>query len=88
MNVLFALNLNIKRHVHADYHINTMQRPLPLDPTDCKLAIRHLNGTNNTHRNSSNFNNSFTFFDDIKKQQLLERYQPLFQVTRLSTYHC
>ena len=64
-----------------------MERPLPLDPTECKLAIRHLNGTNHPQLNSYNYNNSFTFFDDIKKQQHFERYQPRFQITRLNYYH-
>ena len=50
-----------RRHDHADYSINTMERPLPLDPTDCKLAIRHLNGTDNRQLSSYNYNNSFTF---------------------------
>ena len=76
-----------RRHDHADYHKNTMERPLPLDPTECKLAIRHLNGNNNPQFNSYNYNNSFTFFDEIKKQQRLERYQLRFQITRLNTYH-
>ena len=64
-----------------------MERSLPLDPTECKLAIRHLNGTANAQLNFYNYNNSFTFFDDMKKQQLLEKYQPRFRITRLNTYH-
>ena len=63
-----------------------MERPLPLDPTKSKLAIHHFNGTNNPQLNSYKHINAFTFFDDIKKQQLLERYQPRFQITRLNTY--
>ena len=64
-----------------------MELPLPLDLTECKLAIRHLNGTDNTQLNSYNYNNYFTFFDGIKKQQLFERYHPRFQTTRLNAYH-
>ena len=37
--------------------------------------------------NSYNYNNSFTFFDGGKKQQLLERFQSRFQITRLKTNH-
>ena len=76
-----------RRHNHADYQINTMERPLTFDPTECKLAIRHLHGTDNTQPNSYNNNRSFTFSHDIKKQQFLERYQLRFQITRLNTYH-
>ena len=63
-----------------------MERTLPMDPTECKLDS-HLNGTDNAHLNSCNYNNSFTIFDDFKKQQLLERYQPRFQITRLNSYN-
>ena len=64
-----------------------MERPLPLDSTECKNAIRHLNGTDNPQLKAYHYNNSFTFFPDVKQQQLLERYQPRFQVTKLNTYH-
>ena len=49
-----------------------MERPLALDPTECKLAIRHLNGTNNRQLNSYHYNNSFTFVDDIKNNDFLK----------------
>ena len=64
-----------------------MELPCPLESTECKLALCHLNGIDKTKFNSYNYNNSSTFFDDIKKHQLLERYQPRFQITRLTTYH-
>ena len=75
-----------RRHDPADYHIMTMERPLPFDPNECELAIRQLRGPESTQPNSYNYNNSFTFCDDIKKRQL-ERYHPRFQITRLNNYH-
>ena len=55
-----------------------MEHPIILDPNECKRAIRHLNGTGNLELDSYSYNNSFTFFPDIKKQQLLEKHQPTF----------
>ena len=49
-----------------------MERPRTSDPTEYKHAIRHLNGTDNPQRNACDYSNSFTFFDDIQKQRLLE----------------
>ena len=57
------------------------------DPTECKHAIRHLNGTNNPQLNAFNYSNSFTFFNDIQKQRLLETKQPPFRITKLNTFH-
>ena len=41
-----------RRHYRSDYHQKTMERPTecstgPLNPTECKHATRHLNGTDN-----------------------------------------
>ena len=76
-----------RRHDRTDYHQNTMERPRTLDPTDCKHAIRHLNGTNNPQLDAFNYSNSFTFFNDIQKQRLLETKQPPFRITKLNTFH-
>ena len=62
-----------------------MERPIQLDPMECKRTIRHLNGTGNPELDFYSYNTSFTFFDDIKKQQLLEQHQPRFQVDKLNT---
>ena len=59
-----------------------MECPRTLDPTECKQAIRHLNGTNNPQLDALNYSNSFTFFNDIQKQRLLETKQPLFRITK------
>ena len=75
------------RHDRTDYHQNTMERPLTLDPTECKHDIRHLNGTNNPHLDAFNYSNSFTFFIDIQKQRLLETKQPPFRITKLNHFH-
>ena len=76
-----------RRHDRTDYHQNTMERPRTLDPTECKHAIRHLNGTNNPQLDAVNYSNSFTFFDDIQKQRLLETKQPPFRITKFNTFH-
>ena len=55
-----------RRHDRTDYHQNTMERPRTLDPTECKHAIRHLNGTNNPQLNAFNYSNSFTFLTIFK----------------------
>ena len=64
-----------------------MERPRTLDPTECKHAIRHLNGTHNPQLDAFNYSNSFTFFNDIQKQRLLETKQPPFRITKLNIYH-
>ena len=76
-----------RRHDRTDYHQNTMERPRTLDPTECKHAIRHLNGTHNPQLDAFNYSNSFTFFNDIQKQRLLETKQPPFRIAKLNTYH-
>ena len=76
-----------RRHDRTDYHANTIPRPFTLDPTECKNAIRLLNGTDNPQLNSYNYNNSFTYFDDIVKQKTLEEKQPHFKVRKLNTFH-
>ena len=65
-----------------------MERPRTLDPTECKHAIRHLNGTHNPQLDVFNYSNSFTFFNDIQKQRLLETKQPPFRITKLNTLWC
>ena len=64
-----------------------MERPRTLDPTECKHAIPHLNGTNNPKLYAFIYSNSFTFFDDIQKHRLLENKQPAFRITKLNTFH-
>ena len=46
-----------------------------LDPTECKLGIRQLNGTDNPQQNAFDYSSSFTCFDDIQRQRLLETKQ-------------
>ena len=76
-----------RRHDGTDYHQNTMERPRTLDPTECKHAIRHLNGTNNPQLDAFYYNNSFPFFKDIQKQRLLETKPPPFRITKLNTFN-
>ena len=64
-----------------------MERPRTLDPTECKHAIRHLNGTNNPQLDAFKYTNSFTFSNNIQKQCLLETKQPTFRITKLNTFH-
>ena len=64
-----------------------MERPCTLDPTECKLAIRYFIENDNPQLNAFNYSNSFTFFEDIQKQSLLETEQPPFRITKLNTFH-
>ena len=64
-----------------------MERPRTLDPSECKLDIRHLNGTNNPQVDAFNYTNSFTFFNDIPNEPLLESKQPPFRITKHNTFH-
>ena len=64
-----------------------MERPRTLDPTECKQIIRHLNGTDKPQCNEFDYSTAFTFFDDIQSQRLLETKQPLFRITKLTTFH-
>ena len=63
-----------------------MKRPRTLEPTQGKLAIRNLNGTKNPQLDAFNYSNSFTLFDVIQKQRLLETRQPPFRITKLNTF--
>ena len=82
-------NIKYRRQDRTDYHMNTMERPFTLDPTECKLAIRNLNGTQNKQLNTFTHNTSFTYFNDYHKQHTLETTgkQPPFRIKELNTYH-
>ena len=71
---------------HTDYHINSLERPIILDPNECKNRIRFLNGTDNAELNQFHYNTSFTFFDDPSFQQRLETVQPPFKTEVFNTY--
>ena len=64
-----------------------MERPRTLDPTECKHDIRHIYGTDNSQLNAFDYSTSFTFFDDIQKQRLLETKQPAFRIPKLNTFN-
>ena len=64
-----------------------MERLRTFDPTECKHAIRHLNITKIPQLDVFNSSNSFTFFNDIQKQRLLETKQPPFRIIKLNTFH-
>ena len=82
-------NVKYRRQDRTDYHLNTIERPFTIDPTECKNAIRLLNGTDSPQLNAYNNNDSFTYFKDIKKQRTLETqgHQPPFRVTKLNSLH-
>ena len=69
-----------------NFHQNTKESPRILDPTKCKHAMRHLNDNENSQLNAFDFSSSFTFFDDIQKQRLLETEQPHFRIFKLNTF--
>ena len=74
----------------TDYHPNTMEHPRILEPTECKHAIRHLNGTHNPELNAFTLNASysFTFFDDFQKQRLLETKDIFFELPNSTHFTC
>ena len=65
--------LKNRLHDHTDCHQNTMERPRTLDPTECKHAIRHLNGTDNPQLIVFDYSNNFIFFDDIQKKASMKQ---------------
>ena len=64
-----------------------MKRLRTSDPTECKHAIRHLNGTDNPHVNAFDYSNSFSFFVANQKQRFLETKQPPFRDTYFNTFN-
>ena len=63
-----------------------MESPRTLDLTESKHTIRHLNGTDNPQLKAFDYSNSFTFFDDIQKQRLLETKQPPLEYLNLTHF--
>ena len=47
LNVKNLFDYKYRRHGRTESHQKIMERPRTLDPTDCKHAICHLNGTYN-----------------------------------------
>ena len=64
-----------------------MERPPTFDPTECKYAVCHFNGTDNPQLNTFEYSSSFTFSDDIQKQCFFETEEPPTRATKLNTYH-
>ena len=73
------------RHDRTDYHQNNMERLRTLDSRECIHVVRLLTGTDNPQLNAFDYSNSFSFFDGIQKQRLLETKQPPFHNTKSST---
>ena len=63
-----------------------MDRPRTWDVTECNRASRHLIGTYTHHLQAFGYSSSFTFFDDIRKQRLLEAKQIPFEISKLNPY--
>ena len=74
-----------RRYDREDYYVNGLKRPLVLNPTECKLQIRFLNGTSNPELNLYNHSQSFTYFDDFNYQNAVEAAQGPFRVTKIGT---
>ena len=49
-------------HDREDYHQNMMKRLRTLDPTECKHAIRPLNGTDNPQYHAFEYSSALIFF--------------------------
>ena len=61
-----------------------MPLPVTLDPSECKVIIRHLNGTNKLP-----YNKTFTLLEDHYFQERLEHYQTPFTEYQLNKmYTC
>ena len=74
------------RHDRTDYHQITMEPPRTLDPTECKYAICHLIGTDNSQLDAFNSSNFFTFFDDIKYNAFLKLSKSLSEQLNLAHF--
>ena len=46
-----------------DWHTNSMDLTIELDPTESKYSIRNLFGTDTAEMTFYSYNGSFTFFD-------------------------
>ena len=57
-----------------------MPLPITLDPLECKILIRHPNGTDNKILNNLNYNKTFTLLEDQYFQEQLEGFQIVFTV--------
>ena len=60
------------RSDRTDYHQNTMERPRTLGPTECKHAIRLLNGTDSPQPNSFDYSNFLPPLMIFKNNALLK----------------
>ena len=63
---------------------NTLPLPVTLDPSECKIIIRHLNGTNDKKMNKLQHNKTFTLLKDHYFQERIEQYQTPFTVYQLN----
>ena len=55
-----------------------MERPNTLDPTKCKHAVRHLNGTDNPQLNAFDYSKSFIFSMIFKNNASLKQNKLFF----------
>ena len=78
--------MNYRCNDGTDYHQKSKERPRTLDFTEYERAIRRLNGTDNPQLNAFDYRNSWTFFDDIQRQRLLETRQSPFRITKLNIF--
>ena len=58
-----------------------------MEPIDCKVVIRNLNGTDSTELNQYSYNDSVTHSDRLSFQVQIEKNQTPFTVTNLYTVH-
>ena len=65
----------------------TLPLPITLDPLECKILIRHPNGTNNKILNNFRYNCTFTLLEDHYFQEKLKQYQTLFTVYNFNTMY-
>ena len=82
--ICFQGSVKYPRVDRTVWNHETLPLPVTLDPLECKLIIRHLDGTNNKLLNNLHYNKTFTLLEDHYFQERLEQYQTPFTVYQLN----
>ena len=83
-NICFQVSIKYRRVDRTVWNHNTLPLPVTLDPLECEINIRHLNGTNDKILNNLQYNKTFTLLEDHYFQERLEQYQTPFTVYHLN----
>ena len=87
--ICFQGSVKYRRGDRPVWNHNTLPLPITLDPIECKILIRHPNGTNNKILNNFHYNHTFTLLEDhySMKNLNLEQYQTPFTVYNFKTMY-